>query len=612
MDAYRTLLLILASIFLTANCWANSSDELEQSYSHYRDSDHAYDLHTISSAANYIWSPLDTRIPNYSFSDAAHWIKIELRNTTGAPYQGFISVKTPHQDYLSALLVREDGTRTQIKTGDRTPFKSRIQDHRHFHFELALNDNETTTFYLQAKTHDGLFEALPIEILPEEQWHRSTRMDSFVFGLYFGAAFILLLYNLILFTVTREKLFFLYSVYLTAFIAWNITFTGFAFQYLWPNAPHWNNIFLPISIILSFASLSLLSSYFLDIKNSSPMLFKALVVMNSLQIFPLLLAILDSYATAFAFIVPVSTVTSVIIMTVATKQALKGLRSAQIFLAAWAVLVISIFVYLAQIMDIIPATSIAAQALNVGSIIEFLILAIALADRFNRGQQHYLEEQTELAQSHSRRSKKLMEIVNERTEQLDMANAQIANMAATDPLTGLYNRRYFAKQIEIILTDTIHQGDFFCILLLDLDYFKAFNDRYGHAAGDRALIHFSRVFKKHFEGTTDQVFRVGGEEFAVLFSDKDVNSIQSKIGSLRFAMSEVEIQLPEEQTGRVGFSGGAAIVPSNSSKPGSSLVFRLADESLYEAKALGRSETVIRLMNKRDANKSTKLQETVL
>lgn len=158
--------------------------------------------------------------------------------------------------------------------------------------------------------------------------------------------------------------------------------------------------------------------------------------------------------------------------------------------------------------------------------------------------------------------------------------------ALTDPLTGLYNRRAF----DAALADRLAGGSGRpgALALFDLDRFKEVNDRHGHAAGDAVLRAFADVLRAGVR-ESDLVARLGGEEFAVLIDDADINAAQSVCERMRARLAETEIPVPG---GPVSVTVSAGIAPLLS--PGSTEeVLSAADAALYRAKAEGRNRLAL-------------------
>lgn len=113
--------------------------------------------------------------------------------------------------------------------------------------------------------------------------------------------------------------------------------------------------------------------------------------------------------------------------------------------------------------------------------------------------------------------------------------------ATTDPLTGLYNRRFFDAQYAIQLAQAQRQNSTLSLLMLDIDYFKNYNDHYGHPAGDSAIIAVGNCIKGKLQRSSDLAARYGGEEFIVMLPNSTASVAQSFAENIRHAVSELKI-----------------------------------------------------------------------
>ncbi|KAK0331198.1 hypothetical protein LTR94_029866, partial [Friedmanniomyces endolithicus] len=117
-------------------------------------------------------------------------------------------------------------------------------------------------------------------------------------------------------------------------------------------------------------------------------------------------------------------------------------------------------------------------------------------------------------------------------------------MAITDPLTGLHNRRYMNSQIQALVARATRGGDPVAVLVLDIDHFKAVNDTFGHASGDDVLRTFASVLTANTRGT-DAVARLGGEEFAVLYLDVRLAEARAACERIRLQFAAERLALPD-------------------------------------------------------------------
>ena len=156
-----------------------------------------------------------------------------------------------------------------------------------------------------------------------------------------------------------------------------------------------------------------------------------------------------------------------------------------------------------------------------------------------------------------------------------------------DALTGLFNRRYMDKKVKEEIHRADRQGYSVFLMLLDVDYFKSYNDEYGHLEGDKLLIKIASILKSCTRSDVDLVFRQGGDEFAITtpyISSEQVELIGQRIIAL----------FQEQSFGDTGLSLGVAefIRGDGSFEEDISSLFLRADQALYQAKKQGRSQLV--------------------
>ena len=163
--------------------------------------------------------------------------------------------------------------------------------------------------------------------------------------------------------------------------------------------------------------------------------------------------------------------------------------------------------------------------------------------------------------------------------------AETRRLANTDALTGLYNHRYFYRLLDTEVKRARRYGRSLSLIMLDIDHFKQFNDRYGHLAGDEALRSLAQILRKNSR-RVDTVARYGGEEFAIILPETDLAQAAVQAERLRAAASEFE--WPE---GCLTISLGAAVLTPEMGRVED--LVREADRPLYEAKVAGRNQVCL-------------------
>jgi diguanylate cyclase (GGDEF)-like protein len=173
---------------------------------------------------------------------------------------------------------------------------------------------------------------------------------------------------------------------------------------------------------------------------------------------------------------------------------------------------------------------------------------------------------------------------------MEDANEKLRKLAITDGLTELYNHRHFKDVLETELTRAERYNRPLCLLMLDVDRFKDYNDTYGHPAGDVVLKSLAELITARLRDV-DSSARYGGEEFAILLPETDKKSAELVAEDIRAQVENYPFKGRETQPeGKLTVSIGVAEFPGDS--PDSASLIQRADEALYRAKSEGRNKVV--------------------
>jgi diguanylate cyclase (GGDEF)-like protein/PAS domain S-box-containing protein len=181
------------------------------------------------------------------------------------------------------------------------------------------------------------------------------------------------------------------------------------------------------------------------------------------------------------------------------------------------------------------------------------------------------------------------------TIKLSLANLELREelrqQAIHDPLTGLFNRRYLDEVLPRELDVAQRRNSSLCVVMLDIDGFKQFNDRLGHGAGDALLREFSHMMRSHLR-KSDIVCRFGGDEFVVIMPDSSIHDTQERIERIRVLLKGLpKINSSEKMPGIISLSAGLAFMPEHGTTE--SELLRAADKAMYTAKKSGRDQVVV-------------------
>jgi len=169
---------------------------------------------------------------------------------------------------------------------------------------------------------------------------------------------------------------------------------------------------------------------------------------------------------------------------------------------------------------------------------------------------------------------------------------KIKKLTVIDELTGVYNRRKFDADLKSSLNEAIRYVKSLSLLMIDIDYFKKYNDSYGHQKGDMVLERIGKIFLEN-KRNTDRVYRYGGEEFSVICSETNKENARVFAERLREVVYESKFEGEDMVSpgGSLTISMGVSSFPFNSTNTEG--LIKYADDALYRAKASGRNKVIL-------------------
>ncbi|WP_321468717.1 diguanylate cyclase [Halarcobacter sp.] len=170
---------------------------------------------------------------------------------------------------------------------------------------------------------------------------------------------------------------------------------------------------------------------------------------------------------------------------------------------------------------------------------------------------------------------------------------KLEEIAIHDDMTGLYNRRYLNEVIEKEIRRIKREDSILSLVTIDVDYFKKYNDTYGHPEGDIVLIEVARVLKEHAQRATDYIFRMGGEEFGIIFSDLSIEKSLDFVKDIVKAVENLKIKHKNSETCDFITISAGLIVQSAQNLESFKEMYKLSDEALYKAKENGKNQVVL-------------------
>jgi len=180
-------------------------------------------------------------------------------------------------------------------------------------------------------------------------------------------------------------------------------------------------------------------------------------------------------------------------------------------------------------------------------------------------------------------------------ESIQQSNQRLRQLALTDELTGIANRRCFVNSAEAELNRCWRSGSQAALLIIDIDHFKKLNDEHGHPAGDAALVHIASLIRETLR-EYDIFGRIGGEEFAIFLGQADAELAEQIAERIRHI---VESHSVEYEGRKIGMTISIGLTKAPCDTPYNQL-FEEADEALYAAKESGRNKVMVHVIKAKD------------
>lgn len=197
------------------------------------------------------------------------------------------------------------------------------------------------------------------------------------------------------------------------------------------------------------------------------------------------------------------------------------------------------------------------------------------------------------------RVKSVLRLINERNrriekeKELEKANKKLLELSITDGLTQIFNRRFFNSAYEKEWKTSIRNKNPLSIVMCDIDYFKNYNDFYGHQSGDFVLINVTKAIKNILNRPSDVVARYGGEEFIILLPNTQLNGAIEVAKRVQRAVADLSIKHEQSKAAKyitlsLGVSSMTPVIKDNSES-----LIKEADDALYLAKKNGRNQVFV-------------------
>ncbi len=490
------------------------------------------------------------------FSRSALWVRIPLDQLPAAgPW--VLQVAAPWMERVDFYLPKAGGGWQRQSTGlQQPPATGGVKG---LALEISADAARTGYSYLRLQSVLSLNAGLRLWSKAQFQEHTVTR--AYIYGVLYGVMVAMLLVNLIVLLTTRDWAYLLYVLYLASIIVHQTCLQGQILllpPWFWPLVPSLSLVITAIVFIFGAA----FCRSFLNARRYAPVADRLLLGIQGGAVLLLALTLMGRLFWGTWLAHSLLLVAPMVAIVAGAKAFAQGFRPARAYLVAWIVLLLGGMAWGAWSMGWELLIPLPPATLTFAAALESALLSLALADRIG-----VMQHERQILVQRERRYRQ---------------------MSITDELTGLFNARYFWSKLDSEIKHSHAMGQPLGLVLLDVDDFKGFNDKYGHTEGDKVLAELGRLLIVTVR-PADTPCRYGGEEFALVLPGAFNQAALDVAERVRNTLARHEFRPEEGLIAQVTVSlGTAQLLPGDDAN---TLVKR-ADQALYKAKAQGKNKTV--------------------
>jgi len=491
----------------------------------------------------------------YHFSDATYWFRFSLQNRSTQTLDYKVSIPTAWLDDVTLYSLKEDGSYSVQRSGDHVKAEKKSVHNRSIVFSLQIPEG-MSHYYIRIKSDDAL--QLPMFLVEADEFQLYEDKLNLFFAFVSGIIVMMFMYALFYFIYFKDYLYGIYMGYITTFILMVLGTHGYFLQYLWRDAFVFNEWVYELSFIGYLGFMVWFAKEFLQVKNFSPrwdtfLKYLAIAHMAVIVLSPVL---------PYALIMELGVYSGAVVPFILVIPAIISLRynnlMTKIYLFGWSINIVFYTLWALSFFAVLPYTLFLNNANSIGVVLELLVFSVGMVYR---------------------------------VESIIQSNRKLHDDLKTDTLTQVLNRHAFNIEFPLQFEKGASKGHHFYFVMLDIDNFKLYNDTYGHPQGDEALKRVAAVLQRELQRHCDKVYRLGGEEFALVLCVENIAKAKAKVESIRQAIIDENIVF-EAVPSRVLTASFGLVGMSGKHDKDYTAVYKRADALLYQAKKEGRNSVM--------------------
>ncbi len=424
------------------------------------------------------WQSLESQSPNFGYIPDTLWLRFAVPDRSDL---NLLEISYSHLDQVRFFLVENGAVVQSFTTGDSYPFQQRPVLHRHFLFPFNRAAAAEYEILLEVNTSGAM--QVPVTLWHDQSFFESSFIEDQVHAIYYGILITAILFNLFVFLALKERVYLLYVLSTLSYLLLIGTLNGITFQVLWPDSPDIQNQAMLLSIPTVMICTLWFSQAFLNLGKTSVALKRTLTLAMVVNAGAGLATFFADYNTAIRLVVAFSIPTNLLLTLIGPHQWLRGNRQASYYALAWGALTLGTAITAANKYGLLPSNFFTLYGMQLGSAIQTVLLAMALAMRIFQERQNKVEaREAELRAMAARRS----------------AELKLMDQALHHPLTGLPNRSSF----EMTLNDLIMRSPEkrYAITVIHLNNLDSVTKTLGHRNSDHILAlaskHYNAVIRE--------------------------------------------------------------------------------------------------------------------
>ncbi|OJJ19042.1 hypothetical protein BKI52_19680 [marine bacterium AO1-C] len=314
---------------------------------------------------------------NFGYTSSIFWVRLKLRNSSLANDWRLLSF-IPYHNNFDCWQKTASSTWKHTQTGWLRPFDSRENfEHVGFVFPLNLPENATTTIYFRLSGYDPL--TFPLELIQKQTLDLRFQFENLYYGIYFGMLAVMLLYNLFIYIVLKDRSYLYYVSYILCMCIIFSSSTGYLFRYIHPQLPLINLYSARITMGVIVITTGLFAIHFLELKKYLLRFYQIFLVNMGLALVAMILTGTELYSSATNDLLSCH---SPLLLLAGIMAWRKGNQSARYYVIAWGIFLMGATTITLRNMGFLPINSFTTHTVEIGSALEVILLSLALADKY--------------------------------------------------------------------------------------------------------------------------------------------------------------------------------------------------------------------------------------